>query len=632
MSGIAGIIGDGLVEEHSGLLAQMLCSMNQNPSCTCGFISNQELGLSIGWNCRKDLGSSCLPLWNETRDIFMVFVGEDFPEESVIARLRLRGHSFPSDYVSHLIHSYEEQGDDFLRDINGRFCGVLVDLRIPKAFLFNDRFGLSRIYYHERGKTLYFASEAKSLLKILPDLRHFDPARLGEFFSCGCSLGNKSLFSRISIFPGGSKWEFTPAHGLSKGKYFWAQEWEDQPVLTQSDYYAKLKQVFVQILPRYLRGDGQVGMSLTGGLDSRMIMAWAPIVHTELPCYTFNGTHRDCIDVKLARLVAKASKQPHEVITVGSDFPSRFPTLAERTIQVSDGAMDISGSVELYVNLLARQVAPIRLTGNYGSEVLRGSIAFKPTHLRHALFDPDFVPCIHEAAQTYANEAKCRRESFILFKQIPWHHYARLSVEQSEVIIRTPYLDNELACLAYQAPEDLQTRTRACMQLVADGNPDLTLFGTDRSLEWHQKATFGKLQRIYRELTIRAEYAFDYGMPQWLSATNHLLAPLHLERLFLGRHKFYHFRIWYQTALASYVKEILLDPQSRGRPYLRGDSLERIVTSHLGGVGNYTLEIHRLLTAELIQRLLIEHVPASPKSSFIPAGISEQATSPQDCS
>jgi asparagine synthase (glutamine-hydrolysing) len=291
---------------------------------------------------------------------------------------------------------------------------------------------------------------------------------------------------------------------------------------------------------------------------------------------------------------------------VGTEFLSKFPALAEKTVYLSDGAMDVSGSVELYINRFARQIAAIRLTGNYGSEVLRGNIAFKPVSLHEPLFDRDFISRIREAASTYASEGKGHRQSFILFKQVPWHHYARLSVEQSLLTVRTPYLDNDLARLVYQAPADAVTNGAICMRLVADGNPALTRFGTDRALSWNTRPVISKAHKIYQELSTRAEYTFDYGMPQWLCRVDHLFAPLHFERLFLGRHKFYHFRVWYRDELCAYLREVLLDSQTLARPYLCGRSLEWIVTSHLAGTGNYTLEIHRLLTAELVQRLLIE--------------------------
>ena len=75
------------------------------------------------------------------------------------------------------------------------------------------------------------------------------------------------------------------------------------------------------------------------------------------------------------------------------------------------------------------------------------------------------------------------------------------------------------------------------------------------------------------EFTFKAEYAYDYGMPQWLSRIDHFLSPLRLERLFLGRHKLLHFRVWYRDALADYVREILLDRRTLSRPYFEPKAL-----------------------------------------------------------
>ena len=80
----------------------------------------------------------------------------------------MRGHEFTPDDASYLVHLYEEMGYDFLERLNGAFSGVLLDLREQKFVLFNDRYGVNRIYYHEDKAGFYFSSEAKALLKILP--------------------------------------------------------------------------------------------------------------------------------------------------------------------------------------------------------------------------------------------------------------------------------------------------------------------------------------------------------------------------------------------------------------------------------------------------------------------------------
>jgi asparagine synthase (glutamine-hydrolysing) len=78
-----------------------------------------------------------------------------------------------------------------------------------------------------------------------------------------------------------------------------------------------------------------------------------------------------------------------------------------------------------------------------------------------------------------------------------------------------------------------------------------------------------------------------------------------LERIWLGRHKVFHFRVWYRDQLANYVREILFDRRSLERPYVNAESVRNTVNAHLKGNRNYTAEIHRLLTLELTHRLFL---------------------------
>jgi asparagine synthase (glutamine-hydrolysing) len=81
---------------------------------------------------------------------------------------------------------------------------------------------------------------------------------------------------------------------------------------------------------------------------------------------------------------------------------------------------------------------------------------------------------------------------------------------------------------------------------------------------------------------------------------------LHLERVFLGRHKYAHYRVWYRDALANYVREMLLDLRTLSRPYINRGFVERMVKGHLKGDRNYTTAIHTVLTLEHLHRLFID--------------------------
>jgi len=606
MPGMTGIIGRAALAAAHGSVEPMVRCMLHEKFYNSGTYVNEQMGVGVGWVCHKESFADCMPVWNERKDICLIFSGEVHPDEAELDCLRARGCRFDSNRASYLVWLYEQNGLGFLTGLNGWFSGLIIDIREQKIVLFNDRYGFNRIYCHERAEGFYFSSEAKSLLKVLPDLRRLDYPSVGETVSCGCVLQSRTLFAGVSLLPGASRWTFRPDRAVAKETYFNKSDWENQPRLTGHEYYEKLNETFPGVLRKYLNGNVRTGMSLTGGLDGRMIMAWTTCPPETLPCYTFGGGYRDCTDVAVARQVAKACGQPHQVIPVDGQFLREFSTLAEKVVYVSDGAMDVSGSAELYVNRIAREIAPVRLTGNYGSEILRGNVAFKPGSAKAGVFDSGFERLVNTAHQTYQEEAHCHPLTFIAFKQVPWHHYSRLSVEQSQLTLRSPYLDNDLVSLMYQAPPNLAASTQPSFRLIADGNPALSRIPTDRGGLYRPIPVLTKFRNIYQEFTIRAEYAYDYGMPQWLARIDHVFAPFHLEKLFLGRHKFCHFRVWYRDALSRYLKEMLLDSRARGRPYLQGNRLERMVIDHTAGRGNHTSELHQVLTLELIQRTLIE--------------------------
>ena len=610
MPAIAGLVTKLPREWAEPQLVRMVESLCHQSSYRTGTWIDEFLGIYVGWAAREHSFADGMPLRNERGDIVLVFSGEEFPEPGTAQRLKERGHEVSPEGSSYLVHVAEEDSS-FPLGLNGRFHGLLADRARGVATLFIDRYGMHRIYYHESSEALYFAGEAKAILAVRPELRRTDERGLGEFISCGCVLENRSLFKGIHLLPPASAWVFRNGSIERKSQYFQPAEWENQGPLDPESYYRELRDVFSRNLPRYFQGQERIGMSLTGGLDTRMILAWRKAAPGELPCYTFGGTYRDCQDVVVGREVAKFCRQPHEVIPVGKEFLSRFAEYAERTVYLTDGYADVCRSPILYTNERVAKTAPVRITGNYGSEVLRRMVAFKPAEPTSGLFHPALLPQFREARRTYAALLQEHPVSFIAFRQVPWHHWGVLALEQTQVSPRSPYLDNDLVRVAFRAPDASIAKSAIfvdnddCLRLIAEGNADLYKIRTDRGLG-ARRGISAALLRGYLEFTFKAEYEYDYGMPQWLARIDHLFSGLHLERLFLGRHKYYHFRVWYRDALAGYVREMLLDPRTLSRPYLERKRVEAIVEGHLKGGHNYTTEIHKILTLELMHRTLLD--------------------------
>jgi asparagine synthase (glutamine-hydrolysing) len=607
MPGITGIISNTVEKQNKNNLQEMINSMMYESFYNFGSYISENTGVYLGWVCHKGSFVDCMPIWNEKKDKCLLFYGENFPDGEIIVNLKKNGHNFHYDNASYLIHLYEEKGDKFFNNLNGFFHGVLINIPRKEIVLFNDRYGMQRVYYYEKKGSFLFSSEAKSLLKVCPELRDITPESLGQLLSMGCILNNNTLFKNVHLLPGASVWKFKNGNCEKKDQYFNRKAWEDQSPLKKELFYKELQETFVKILPRYLNGSKTIGMSLTGGLDTRMIMSHAHPLPGTLPCYTFGSMYRDGFDVKVARKVAKICKQEHYTIKVDKGFLSNFPYLSKKAIYISDGHFDVAtGAVELYINRKAREIAPVRITGNYGSEVLRSirAIRYKPPN--ETLFDNEFIKHLNRASEIFSDNLKGHLLSYTVFKQAPWFNYNKVSLEQSQLTWRTPFMDNELIALVYKAPYEAVTSDQISLQLVKDGNIELGKIITNRGVGGNSYPFFSRSMQIYHEILHLAEIAYDHGMPQWLSWVNTYLIPFHIEKVFFGRNNFLHFRIWFRDELSDYLQEILLDRQTLNRPYLRKASLEKMIKGHIKGTHNYVNEINKILTIELIHRVFIE--------------------------
>jgi len=522
----------------------------------------------------------------------------------MMTTLKSRDHGPDFKDASYLLNAYELDKKSFFASLNGWFCGLIADEDKGEVHLFNDRFGVGRLYIYECSDGFYFASEAKALLKIRKELRQIDLNGLGEFFACDCALENRTLFQSVSLLPGGSLWTFHGGSLIRKAHYFKPQEWENQPPLSRVSFFHEMDATLARILPRYANLYERTGISLTGGLDTRMFFAYLDSRPGAFPCYTFTGNGRDTFDLKIARLLAKACGQLHSTIRLGPEFFDNFPSYAEKTVYITDGCRDACGAHDIYFNTIAREIAPAKLTGKFGSEVLRGVRMLKAQPPVLDLFDLAFRPYVDNALTTLASVDAMDELSFATFADIPWYQYGSVAIEQSQVTYITPYMDNEIVRLMHRGRQAIEQTDDIPLRSIQKRRPELLDIMTDRGRQGSGLGSWIS-RRFYGTLLFKGDWFFNY-MPHKYAKMGAFLECLRLQRLFLGRHFMLDYRSWLRYDFRDYVRDMLLKPNAAIRDYINGPVLHQIVRSHLSGEHCYLHEINKALTAELIHRQLID--------------------------
>src|SRR3954452_9942009 len=162
MPGIVGLLTRMPRERAEPQLMDMLASMWHEPSYGTGTWVDEQLGVYVGWTASGRSAFDTMPVRNGRGDVALLLSGDIVPEPS----------------TEQLAAACDDSA--WPASLNGRFHGLRIDGGRGTATLFNDRYGMHRIYYHAAPDTFYFAAEAKAILACRPDLRQLDQRGLGE--------------------------------------------------------------------------------------------------------------------------------------------------------------------------------------------------------------------------------------------------------------------------------------------------------------------------------------------------------------------------------------------------------------------------------------------------------------------
>jgi asparagine synthase (glutamine-hydrolysing) len=207
----------------------------------------------------------------------------------------------------------------------------------------------------------------------------------------------------------------------------------------------------------------------------------------------------------------------------------------------------------------------------------------------------------------------------ILVEEIPWHEHGRVAVEQSQVILRTPYMDNALVKLMFQAPHGVRAAGHLQERYVREVTPELAVFPTNLGRFVADNRLLTRLLYLQLRALFKIEYVYLYATPHWLTRIDRKLERFRLERILTGRQKWEGYRLWIRTAFSEFVRDTLLRPHAACVQYFERDMVAQMVSRHVAGTHNYLNEINKMLSLELIHSSLLSSSGRRAKPATIPA-------------
>ena len=348
-------------------------------------------GLALGMRRLSiiDLPGGHQPIWNETRDVAVVFNGELYNYRDLRERLTLCGHRFATKSDTEiLVHAWEEWGEDALNELRGMFAFALLDLReryatAPILFLARDPLGIKPLYYTQSPDGFAFASEVRALLAAGNVPKKLSQDALTAYLLFGSVSEPVTLIDGVFSLPPGHRMLL---HVPERRRVPRARPWWDAALSPAardtrkpqklSSAATKLRLLLEDAVRTHLIADVPVGLFLSSGLDSGAIAALAAKARTGIQSFTltFPGTAFD--EGELAGVVAKHCQTKHTEVPL--DGTSIVARMDEAIAALDQPTMDAINTY--FVSWAAKKVGlKVALSGIGGDELFAGYRTFADT-------------------------------------------------------------------------------------------------------------------------------------------------------------------------------------------------------------------------------------------------------------
>jgi len=391
--GICGFAYASTSLEAENRVRKMTAAMIHRGPDEDGFLVNDPRAPGAALGMRRlsiiDLPGGHQPVWNEARNIAVVFNGELYNYRELRQRLQLSGHRFTTASDTEiLVHGWEEWGEDLLGELRGMFAFALLDMRkhfatVPILFLARDPLGIKPLYYAQTPEGFVFASEVRAVLTSGAAPRKISTDALTSYLLFGSVSEPVTMLEGVFSVP--------PGHALllhlpDRRRTPRVRPWWDpthsaaaRDVKRPRDFVAasaRLRTLLEDAVRAHLIADVPVGLFLSSGLDSSAIAVLAGRAQQGIQSFTLTFPDTPYDEGPLARIVAQRAGTHHtEVPLQGREMLARVD---EAIAALDQPTMD--GINTYFVSWAAREVGlKVALSGLGGDELFAGYRTFADT-------------------------------------------------------------------------------------------------------------------------------------------------------------------------------------------------------------------------------------------------------------
>ncbi|MDD5518357.1 MAG: asparagine synthase (glutamine-hydrolyzing), partial [Candidatus Omnitrophica bacterium] len=363
----------------SEILSGMLKSIRHRGPDDEGTMLEGDIALAAARLSIIDIDGGRQPIHNENKTIWIVFNGEIYNYPQLRERLIKQGHIFYTHSDTEVIvHLYEEYGYACIEKLEGMFAFCIWDKNKRILFLGRDRFGIKPLYYTRINSEFIFASEIKSILKFPGISREMDLVSLDQYLALEYVPSPRSIFKGIKKLPAANFLIYDCVNQDSTITEYWKMDFADKYDKKQPQ--EALAELLKGSIERHLISDVPVGIFLSGGIDSSMLLALARMLNpAKIKTFSMGFEEYSFDESRYIRKVSGLFETQHYHYTFGCR--DLLDSLLCAGSLLDEPLADASFFPTCLLSKLARREVKAVLSGDGGDEIFAGY----PTYQAHKI-------------------------------------------------------------------------------------------------------------------------------------------------------------------------------------------------------------------------------------------------------
>ena len=330
-----------------------------------------------------DLAGGHQPIDSSDGRYSIVFNGEIYNFRELRAELQREGHEFRTRSDTEVVlQLFQRDGSAAPARLNGMFAFCVLDREDGSLFLARDEFGQKPLYYAARGSHFAFSSELPSLLEDRSIERRLDHEALAYYLRVWTVPAPLTIISGVrQLLPG--HWMRWHEGEITTGCSSWSDPRAGEPITTDAAAIEAVRTTLQAAVERHMIADVDLGVFLSGGIDSAAIAAAAARTSdSPVTTFTVRWEDPDFDESRVAATVARHLGTDHHELVIGDGGfdPVAFAMVVDHMSQ------PLADTSLLPTYLLCRETrrhVKVALSGDGGDEIFGGY----PDVIRHPTVD-----------------------------------------------------------------------------------------------------------------------------------------------------------------------------------------------------------------------------------------------------